>query len=235
MTLADESSRKGYSDVVFIMRREELSPPRKRSSKNLTSPPRTPRKQRRNSRAISVSIILACTLAACIFFPLFVTLSFIIILNRKVRGLFIEQSNIVILLMQLITCVPFYFAGPILLTVCAGVQILFSAYHSAASEFLLISFCLPFLFTSPWWGSWWYVTYVPLSCAVPISSMAWLQVRATYAPLWQKWSYEKGLRATIVTNINSAKFHGRKVLERAGHSFPFIRYVRKFIKDTFTS
>ena len=126
------------------VRREEapVSPPRVlRASKNM-SPPKTPKTQRKNSRALSIFLVLACTLIGCLFFPLFVTLSFIIILNRKVREALIGTSDIVILLAQLAACLPFYFAGPILLTICAGVQILFSAYHSAASEFLLISFCL---------------------------------------------------------------------------------------------
>jgi hypothetical protein len=214
----------------------ETSPPRvRRNSGARPSPPRTPRAARRNSRTVSIFIVLACTLVGCIFFPLLVTLSFIIILNRKVREALIGQSSGTIVFLQMLACVPFYFAGPILLTVCAGVQILFSAYHSAASEFLLISFCLPFLFTSPWWGSWWYVAYVPLSCAVPISYMAWEQARSKLIPLWKKWAYEKGARAAIVTNVNAGRYHFNKVLDRTGRSFPFVRYLRKFLKETFAN
>lgn len=217
------------------IRREEapLSPPRKIN--NRLSPPQTPTRTRRNSRAVSIIIVLATTFIGCVFFPLFVTLSFIIILNRKVRESLSTNkgtSDIIILLAQLLSCLPFYFAGPILLTICAGVQILFSAYHSAASEFLLISFCLPFLFTSPWWGSWWYIAYIPMSIAVPIVHIIWKKVRASLAPMWQKWSYEKGLRASIVTNINSAKHHAEQML-LPSHKFPVVRYISKFIKEQF--
>ena len=219
------------------VRREEapVSPPRVlRASKNM-SPPKTPKTQRKNSRALSIFLVLACTLIGCLFFPLFVTLSFIIILNRKVREALIGTSDIVILLAQLAACLPFYFAGPILLTICAGVQILFSAYHSAASEFLLISFCLPFLFTSPWWGSWWYVTFVPLACIVPVCYVLWRRVSSAIKPLWQKWSYEKGMRASVVTHLNAARYHVNKILNKTGHSFPFVRYLRKFVSDQFAS
>ena len=208
------------------------SPPR---VKRIVTTPPTPRRQRRNSKAVSICIVLACTLVGCVFFPLFVTLSFIVILNRKVRESLSsnQTSDLFILTAQLLACVPFYFAGPILLTICAGVQILFSAYHSAASEFLLISFCLPFLFTSPWWGSWWYVTYIPMSIAVPSSHLIWVRARNTFAPMWQKWSYEKGLRATVVTNCNSAKVHMDQMLDGSGRKFPVVRYIRKFLREQF--
>jgi hypothetical protein len=217
-------------------RKKMSSPPRTTTKR--TSPPQTPKKLRRNSRAASVFIVLACTLVGCIFFPLFVTLTFIIILNRKVRESLSTtnkpSSDLTILIAQVLSCVPFYFAGPIVLTICAGVQILFSAYHSAASEFLLIAFCIPFLFTSPWWGSWWYVTYIPMSIAVPICFVLWKQVRATISNNWQKWSYEKGRRAAIVVNLNAFRYHVHKMLAPS-HKFPVVRYLKKFLQDQFAS
>ena len=191
---------------------------------------------RRNSKLVSFLIVIMVTFAGCLFFPLFVTVSFIVLLNRRVadaipRGW--AASEPVRVGAQLVACLPFFFAGPVLLTIGAAVQILFSAYHSAASEFLLISFCLPFVFTSPWWGSWWYLCYIPAAIGVPLTQLAWRVGKSRLSPVWQKWSFEKGNRARIVTAVNSAWRGTEALLQGAGTSFPFLKYIRGFLRKTF--
>lgn len=188
---------------------------------------------RRNSKACSFAIVILVTFTGCLFFPLFVTVSFIVLLNRKVAALIPRSSDAIRISAQLVACLPFYFAGPVLLTICAAVQILFSAYHSAASEFLLISFCLPFVFTSPWWGSWWYLCYVPAAVGVPLAQLAWRTAERRVSPLWQKWSFEKGSRARLVTLVNSVWRNVEGFIEGAGTSFPFLKYIRGFLRETF--
>ncbi len=235
------STRKRGDSFTF----SSVSPPRRRRSAGgadaaNAAAPASPSasawradRGRRNSRLVSVSIVVGVTYLGCLFFPLLVTLSFIVLLNRKVAALLPGASDTARLAAQLLVCVPFYFAGPILLTACAAVQILFSAYHSAASEFLLISFCLPFLFTSPWWGTWWYVSYVPAAIAVPLASLVWEAARRTVGPLWQKWSFEKGARAQLVVALNRLRGSADAVARNAGSSFPFFKYIRRFLREQF--
>ena len=188
---------------------------------------------RRNSKACSFLIVILVTSTGCLFFPLFVTVSFIVLLNRKVAALIPRSSDAMRISAQLLACTPFYFAGPVLLTICAALQILFSAYHSAASEFLLISFCLPFVFTSPWWGSWWYLCYVPAAVGVPVAQLLWKEMKRSISPTWQKWSFEKGTRANVVTLVNNIWRSAEAFVQGAGTSFPFLNYIRRFLHKSF--
>ena len=167
------------------------------------------------------------------FFPAVRHGSFIVLLNRKVAALIPRSSDAMRISAQLLACTPFYFAGPVLLTICAALQILFSAYHSAASEFLLISFCLPFVFTSPWWGSWWYLCYVPAAVGVPVAQLLWKEMKRSISPTWQKWSFEKGTRANVVTLVNNIWRSAEAFVQGAGTSFPFLNYIRRFLHKSF--
>lgn len=81
--------------------------------------------------------------------------------------------------------------------------------------------------------SWWYLCYVPAAVGVPLAQLAWRTAGRRVSPVWQKWSFEQGTRARAVTLVNSAWRNVEGFIEGAGTSFPFLRYIRRFLRETF--
>ena len=209
------------------------SPRRRKSVLKATAPehslPRADLLHTTMTHAFWALTVIVFTCSICIFLPVMVCISFLGMVHYQVGRMCARAgcSAWTTLLARLVAPLPFFFVGPAVIVIAATLQILFSSYHSAATEFLLISASVPLVFTSPWWGSWWYISYLPLSLGLPFAVAAWSRHKRMFLFHWRTWGYGSDLRAKYVTLVNRTLRWTRDFFERHGggdgKSFPITR------------